>query len=83
MALFTDILVYGMVVPIFTPETLGMSTLQVRYAEPRKCAYTFPRRSESFLPVMEQGLLGQLRSLDFSLTGITISVRRGSNKRYH
>jgi len=35
MALFTDILVYGMVVPIFTPETLGMSTLQVRYAAPR------------------------------------------------
>ena len=29
MALFTDILVYGMVVPIFTPKTLGISLTKV------------------------------------------------------
>ena len=28
-ALFTDILVYGMVVPIFTEEVLGFSVLEV------------------------------------------------------
>ena len=30
MALFTDILAYGMVVPIFTEEILGFSLTQVR-----------------------------------------------------